>query len=167
MLLLDLSTVGVVVLNFFVFLEESFDICIILILNVSSLSIEFLLDLLKLITVILSHVFKLLHHAVNQRFNINGHPLHGLHVVTILLIELLHKLTNQGFLILDNLQTTLSLNFDVLLKQINRIRLITSFFEIDKANLISNLPLPVLCSLLFPRVLASSNLFLHSFYVTQ
>ena len=162
-MLLFLSLLQVVFFDFLVLLEKRFDLGIISIQDGGTLSFKFLLNLLKLITVVLSHLFKLLHHALNECLNVQGHLLHGLHIVTILLVELVHELLDQGLFVLDDLGTSLPLNLNIL-SHTNRM---VNVSYISTKICFIYLPQPTLYSLLSLQALASSNRFLHSSYGTE
>lgn len=104
-------------------IEEGLDVGIILVQNGGSLTFKFLLDLLKLVTVVSPHVLELLHHAIDESLDVKGHLLHCLHVVAIFSIQLFHELIDQGLLVIDDLRACCPLNLNVLYTHKKAVRI--------------------------------------------
>jgi len=73
-------------LNLFVLLKEALNYFFIFLKNSKTLAVKFSFNLFKLIAIIFSHVFKLLHHASDESLNVCVHLLHGLNIAVVLAI---------------------------------------------------------------------------------
>ncbi len=103
-----------VLLEVLVLLEERLDLGFVLGEDLRAFQLEGVFDLAQMVGIVLSHHDELLTHLLEQFIDVVLLHLHGLHVLIVLKLELLHELADKGVFLVYNSFTGVFLLLDVL-----------------------------------------------------